>query len=304
MRILIAEDDPGTRVLLETLLGEWGFRPIPVSDGTEAWKILGGLDAPRMALLDRVMPGVLGTEICRRVREREEREESYTYLILITGKGSADHVVEGLEAGADDYLVKPFHEHELRARANAGARIVRLQSELLKAKEKMADMARIDFLTGVPNRRTILSQLRRELNRANRGSLDLSLSVLDIDLFKQINDTYGHLAGDAVLKECVARIERVIRSYDSLGRFGGEEFLVILPETQISEALGICSRVQEVIAGEPFVVGDERIEVTVSQGVAGIDGEGTVDELIERADRALYRAKENGRNRVEWMDGA
>ena len=303
MRILIAEDDPSTRLLLEDRLAKWGFQPVSVADGTEAWEILQSCDRPGLALLDRRMPGIEGTEVCRRVRQREENEEAYTYLILVTARRSARQVVEGLESGADDYLVKPFDELELRARVLTGRRIIRLHTDLMAAKQALSVQARTDPLTGALNRRGILSQLESELNRASRGKKRLSLILLDLDRFKEVNDEFGHLAGDAALRGCVERVGLVTRSYDFVGRLGGDEFLILLPETGGAEALAVCYRIREMVATEPVSFEGTPIGLTVSLGVAEVDVKGTVDEVIDMADRALLRAKKEGRGGVVRSQG-
>lgn len=299
MKILIAEDNLSELHLLETLLRKWNYQPVSAVDGNEAWEILNGPDSPRLAVLDWMMPGLEGDEICRRVRKKEENEETYTYLILLTGKKSAASIVTGLEAGADDFILKPFDQQEMHVRLRAGQRIVESQSRLLTAKQGLWVESRTDSLTGVLNRRAILSLVKRELNRAKRSEKPLSLSLLDIDHFKRLNDTHGHLAGDTILRELVKRVGKVIRSYDGLGRIGGDELLVLFPGTGKEEALAICNRIAEVLVERGVVVKDTAIAFTVSQGLVTTDGRETVKGLIDLADQALYRAKEKGRNRVE-----
>jgi len=204
-----------------------------------------------------------------------------------------------MTSGADDYVVKPFDQQELRMRVRAGQRIIELQSALIAAKEEVETLSKVDPLTGIWNRRAFLAELAAEMSRASRGGDRLGLSLLDIDHFKNVNDTYGHLTGDAVLRECVERITASVRPYDSVGRFGGEEFLVLLPGTGEDEVVIVGERIRHAIAQSPFDVGDEHIEVTVSQGVAIWDGKASVDDLIGSADTALYHAKDSGRNRVE-----
>lgn len=208
-------------------------------------------------------------------------------------------LVSGMEAGADDYIVKPFDQHELRVRIRAGQRIIQLQSELLSAKQDLLLQSRTDSLTGILNSRAILQQIKIEMSRAQREEKKLSLSMLDIDHFKNINDTHGHMVGDAVLQEFVKRIGEVIRKYDSLGRIGGEEFLIVFPGAKEAVAFKVAERVRSVIGETDFFVDGAKIRVTVSQGVATWDGNTNVDDLIAEADKALYRAKGNGRNRVE-----
>ncbi|MFO8173977.1 MAG: GGDEF domain-containing response regulator [Gemmatimonadota bacterium] len=299
MKILIAEDNLSDLHLLESLLKKWGYDSVSAMDGNEAWEILNGPDSPRLAVLDWMMPGMEGDEICRRVRKKEESEDNYTYLILITGKKSADSIVTGLEAGADDFILKPFDNQELQVRLRAGQRIVESRFRLLAAKQDLWVESRTDSLTGVLNRRAILALVKRELNRAKRSEKHLSLALVDIDHFKRLNDTHGHLAGDTVLRECVKRVRKAIRSYDGLGRIGGDELLVLFPGTGEAEALTICIRVAEALAERAVTFKDLSINFTVSQGLATTDGRITAKGLIELADQALYRAKEMGRNRVE-----
>lgn len=299
MRILIAEDDSTSRRILEAVLVKWGYEVISAIDGNEAWDKLSQKDAPKMAVLDWMMPGMEGVEICKKLREKQKDQEQYTYLILLTSKVSKESIINGMEAGADDYVVKPFDLYELRARIRAGQRIIQLQSELLVAKQDLLAQSRTDPLTGVFNRRAILSQLEIELPRAQREKKKVSISLLDIDHFKNVNDTYGHMAGDDVLRECVKRIGYAIRTYDSLGRFGGEEFLIVIPGTEESEAYAIGERIRSVIGRKDILVNGSRIPVTASQGLVTWDGNASIDDLIDRADKALYQAKENGRNQVE-----
>jgi len=299
MKILIAEDDSTSRRILEAALTKWGHDIVSVADGAEAWEKLQDADAPKLAILDWIMPSIEGVEICRKLRENKKDKEQYTYLILLTSKGSKENIISGMEAGADDYVVKPFDQHELRVRIRAGQRIVQLQSELLAAKQDLLLQSRTDPLTGVLNRRAILSQIEIELSRAQREGKNLSLSMLDIDHFKKINDTYGHMVGDDVLREVVRRISAVIRKYDSLGRFGGEEFLIVIPGAEGAEAYAIGEKIRSVIGETAFFVDGSKIRVTVSQGVVTGDGNANVDDLMAMADKAMYQAKDNGRNRVE-----
>ena len=299
MRILIAEDDVTSRLILENMLIKWGYVVVSATDGNDAWKKLQEEDAPKLAILDWMMPGMEGIEICRKIRENSNKEDQYTYVTLLTAKESKENIVTGMDAGADDYITKPFDMHELRVRVRAGQRIVQLQSELLEAKKKLEIQSRTDPLTGVLNRRAILSHIGSELSRAKRGNTHISISMLDLDHFKKINDTFGHLAGDAVLRESMNRVEDAIRTYDAVGRFGGEEFIVVLPGAKQADAFTIAERIRLKINEKNADVGGVSIPFTTSQGVATCNGKSTVDKLIAKADEALYRAKENGRNRVE-----
>lgn len=299
MKIMIAEDDVTSRLILESILTKWNYEVISSTDGNDAWRKLREVDSPRLVILDWMMPGIEGIEICRRIRENAKKEDPYTYIIILTAKESKDNIILGMEAGADDYITKPFDQHELRVRLRAGERIVQLQSDLLAAKKDLLKLARTDPLTGVMNRRAILSQIEIEISRAKREKRNISLSMIDIDHFKKINDNYGHLTGDKVLRECVHRIGASIRVYDSVGRFGGEEFLAVIPGSKMSDAITIAERIRTSVAENSVYVDGSIIPVTISQGVATWNGDANTDDLIAMADEALYRAKENGRNRVE-----
>ena len=299
MRILIAEDDATSRRILEAVLAKWGHEAVVTCDGDEAWRAFQDEDAPRLAVLDWMMPGIDGVEVCRRVRASEEDKEQYTYLILLTGRDAKEDIVAGMEAGADDYIAKPFDQHEMRVRVRAGQRIIELQADLLAAKQDLLEQSRTDPLTGAPNRRAILEQIEAEMSRTKREGTRLSLSMIDIDRFKKVNDTYGHAAGDSVLRECVERASSAVRPYDSLGRVGGEEFLLVLPGADDIGALAIGKRIRAAIGDTDFHVDGTHIRVTVSQGVVTWDGHASVDDVIASADEAMYRAKKNGRDRVE-----
>jgi len=298
MKILIAEDDSTSRLLLKRVLTGWGYEVTATADGEEALRELLADDAPRLAILDWMMPGIDGVDVCRRVRARETRQPPY--IILLTALDEKGDVVTGLEAGADDYVGKPYDPDELRARVAVGRRLVEINERLLEAQEALEVLARTDALTGLLNRRAIIGELETEMARGHREGGRLSVGMLDIDHFKDVNDTYGHAAGDAVLREVVTRMASVLRPYDRLGRFGGEEFLVILPQSD-EAALGIVlERMRADVAAGPIVIGDVGVAVTVSLGGAVHEGE-TTDGLIARADAALYAAKHAGRNRVEAL---
>jgi two-component system cell cycle response regulator len=299
MRILIAEDDVTSRLILENMLTKWGYSVVSATDGNDAWKKLQEEDSPKLVILDWMMPGMEGIEICRKIRENSKSEDQYTYVTLLTAKESKENIVTGMDAGADDYITKPFDMHELRVRVRAGQRIVQLQSELLEAKKDMEIQSRTDPLTGVLNRRAILSQIENELSRAKRDNAHISISMLDLDHFKKINDTFGHLAGDAVLRESMNRVEETIRTYDAVGRFGGEEFIVVLPGAKEADAFIIADRIRIKINEKNANIDGVSIPFTISQGLATCNGELTADELIAKADEALYRAKQNGRNCVD-----
>lgn len=297
MRILIADDDAVSRRLIERTLVRLGYDVIAVADGAGAIDVLLRPDGPRMAILDWMMPGIDGLDVCREIRQRSE---PYVYLILLTARDGDEDMVTGLDSGADDFLTKPFKTGELRARLRSGARVLELQAGLIEAQEALRAQALRDHLTGLGNRRSILEQLGRELNRARHEQRPLAVAMADLDRFKSINDTLGHAAGDVVLRESAMAMLGQLRQYDFIGRYGGEEFLVVLPGCDAASARPIAERLRAIVASQPVHHETHEIPVTVSigfswTGAAGLDA----DALIDAADEALYRAKANGRNRVE-----
>lgn len=300
MRVLIAEDDPTSRLLLAKVLEKWGYEVTVTTDGAEAWDVLRSDDSPRLVILDWMMPGMDGIEVCRRVRAMDTRQPPY--IILLTALGEKDHVVKGLEAGADDFVGKPYDPAELHARVEVGRRLVELNAELVEAQVALKIQACTDALTGLPNRRAILRALDEEVARALRENRDLGVGMLDIDHFKLVNDTLGHAVGDALLRELAQRLESVLRPYDGLGRLGGEEFLIVVPGACKEELRDVLERMRAAIAERPFAIGDGDLAVTVSIGGVVSAGE-SADGLIAAADDAMYAAKARGRDRVELGSG-
>jgi diguanylate cyclase (GGDEF)-like protein len=302
MQVLAAEDNPVFQSVLRSMLTKWGYDAVIARDGVQAWDTLQSPDSPRLAILDWMMPGMDGVELCRRVRAVSR--EPYIYILLLTARTESQDLVEGMDAGADDYLTKPFNAHELRVRLRAGARILDLQEQLLQAREALREQATHDNLTGLLNRGAILETLQNELSRARRESQSLALLVVDLDHFKLVNDTYGHMAGDAVLRESARRMKSAIRRYDAIGRYGGEEFLVVLPGCDGHEARLQAERIREALAANSFVAGTQAFSVTCSIGVScrSSPSELDTDSLVREGDLALYAAKDHGRNRVEvWL---
>jgi diguanylate cyclase (GGDEF)-like protein len=299
LKVLIADDSNVSRHLLNVTLRDWGYDVVSASDGTEAWEILRQEDGPTLGILDWMMPGLTGLEICNLVREQQR--DRYIYLLLLTARSLKDDLIAGMDAGADDYLTKPFDHHELQVRLRAGKRIVGLHTELLAAREALRDKAERDALTRLWNRSSILSMLQRELARGAREARPLGLVLMDLDRFKSINDTYGHGAGDQVLMETGRRMLSAMRTYDAIGRYGGEEFLVLLPGCDELSTMEQAERMRRILCAEPVVFDGLRYSVTASFGVTSvIPGVTTsAEELIRNADIALYRAKGFGRNRVE-----
>lgn len=295
MRVLAAEDNPVFQSMLKTMLTRWGYQAVMARDGSEAWSILERPDAPRLAVLDWMMPGMDGVEICRQVRAANR--EPYIYILLLTARTESQDLIEGMDAGADDYLTKPFNAHELRVRIRAGRRILELQEQLLQAREALREQATHDGLTGLLNRTRILEKLDDELARGAREQSPVGVLMIDLDRFKTVNDSQGHLAGDAVLREAAMRLKSASRRYDSVGRYGGEEFLIVLPGCDAAAARAQAERVLYGIAGTPFRADSRPFLMTCSVGLA-CSPDCAPGLLLREADDALYQAKALGRNRV------
>ena len=306
MRILIADDDAISRRLLQTTLERAGYAVTSVDNGASAARLLCEKDGPRLALLDWTMPGLDGPTVVRTVREH--REQPYVHMILLTSRQSKEDMVAGLESGADDYLIKPFHPQELKARLRTGERILSLEDRLVEAREDMRFKATHDSLTSLWNRGMIEELLHRELQRARRDPHHACVSLLlaDVDHFKSINDTYGHAAGDAVLREIAARLLRSVRSYDMVSRYGGEEFLIVLAGCDEACIAARAESLRRRVEAKPVITEKGEIPVTISVGAVSstqwpeADGE----ELIRQADAALYHAKREGRNLVATGDSS
>jgi two-component system cell cycle response regulator len=318
MRVLIADDSATSRALLRATLQRWGYEVLLAEDGQQAWEILSSDNPPPVAILDWVMPGFTGIEVCRKVRDT--RREPYTYILLLTSKNTKEETVEGMDSGADDYIVKPFHEHELQVRLRAGQRIVALQMDLVNAREQLRERAEKDLLTMLPNRSAIQTMLDQEIARCHRRELreqgehqrregserhehsSVGVILLDLDHFKAINDTYGHFAGDAVLRETAHRFRANMRPYDHIGRYGGEEFLVVLPDSDLDQTAHQAERMRLILAERPMYVDGKELKVTASFGVTASDEfERSSDCYVRVADAALYLAKNGGRNRVSKL---
>jgi two-component system cell cycle response regulator len=291
MRILISDDDFTSRSILAAVLRKSGHEVTETRNGREAWEVLCRPDPPGLVVLDWLMPEMDGLEVIQRVREMESPLPPY--IIMVTAKNDTADLVVGLDAGADDYVAKPFDPAELRARIKVAERVVRLQARL-------AAEASVDALTELPNRAAILRALGSELSRAEREGGTVAVGILDIDHFKRVNDTLGHAAGDAVLSAFGDRCRTAMREYDTLGRYGGEEFLLV--STMAERGHGPWERVREAIASTPFQSDVGQISITASLGVSF--GRAAPARLIEEADKALYRAKRTGRNRVEYAPAA
>ena len=297
MRVLIAEDETVSRLRLQARLVKWGYEVVVARDGLEAWDLLQAPDAPSLAIVDWMMPGLDGTELCRRIRK--QAKEPYVYVILLTGKDRKEDLIEGLEAGADDYVTKPVDPHELEVRVRGGQRIVKLHAELVASRQAMWHQATHDNLTGAWNRSAALDALQREMVRNSREKGSLTVAIVDLDHFKRVNDTYGHHGGDIVLRESVRRMAGALRPYDTLARYGGEEFILILPGCDMAAGCSVTERVRKVLADTPIDVSNQLVAVTCSIGMSVLSGLDTdMHAFIKRADEALYEAKRSGRDRV------
>ena len=299
LRLLLVEDEPTQLLILAHKLRQAGYVVDTATNGREA---LARLEAGTYSLLltDWDMPLMDGVELCRAVRAAQL--PNYVYTLLLTGRDGLDHVVAGLDAGADDYLVKPVEDIELKARLATGRRIVMLEQSLRAANEENRRLSVIDPLTGACNRRYLMDLLPREIERAIRYGRPLSLVMCDLDYFKRVNDTHGHLVGDDVLRAAVRVLLEGIRKTDWVARYGGEEFIIVLPETALADAHSLADQLRGQLEAAAFATGDMLLPVTASFGVVGSDGPvasgSTMDELIAQCDECLYLSKTAGRNRT------
>jgi diguanylate cyclase (GGDEF)-like protein len=306
--ILVVDDDAVSRRLIEKHLNKSGFEVAIAANGGEALELFDNTFYP-IVLTDWMMPEIDGPHLCRLIREK--KTDGYVFIILITARDSKTDIVSGLESGADDYLTKPIHPAELIARIKTGIRILKLEQSLKSANEEIRQLSISDPLTGCYNRSYLNERFSQELRRAKRYSHPLSIVLADIDHFKHVNDTYGHQAGDEVLKAFSSRIVRQIRKkVDWVVRYGGEEFLIVLPETGCEGAHSMAERLRRAVASSSIQINGAQINITASFGGAStkfspkstqdID----MDKLIFKADEQLYRSKGEGRNRVNQVECA
>jgi two-component system cell cycle response regulator len=302
MKVLVADDEIVSRRLIETSVRRWGYEAVVASDGLEASQILHAPDAPKLAVVDWLMPGLDGVQLCRQLRQ--EKGDLYTYLILLTAKHAQTDVVEGLAAGADDYITKPFNPQELRVRLRTGKRILCLLDQLTTARETLRELAARDPLTSLWNHNSIIELLVNELDRADRQGSSVGVALVDLDHFKSINDTHGHLVGDQVLREAAKCMCSSVRPYDAVGRLGGEEFLVVLPGCDQINAVSHAERLRFALNQIAVKTPSLPIHFTASFGVTVVGPETRVDveTAIRTADAAMYAAKHAGRDRVEFSD--
>jgi two-component system, cell cycle response regulator len=295
-RVLVAEDSSACRKVLEVVLAKQPYELRFVGDGLEALNQLVEFQ-PDILISDWLMPGVSGLELCRHIRTSCN---PYTYIVLVTQNADTEHLVEGLDAGADDYLAKPFAAGELLARIRVGCRTVQMRRELEAKNALLEKSVRTDHLTGLPNRMAVEEFASKELQAALRYKFAFWVVVSDLDKFKLVNDTYGHFAGDEAIRRFSAVLKTNTRASDICGRLGGDEFLLIMTHGDKKSTIHTVERLRADFANEPCVLNGEQVLVTASFGIAGFDGTGepTLQELLTRADHALYSAKAFGRNQV------
>ena len=303
MKILVADDSEMTRMILQGRLSQWGYEIVSARDGYEAWNILQKNDRPSIILLDWMMPNMNGIELCKKIRHHIK--EPYIYIILLTAKKGKEDLIEAMEAGADDFISKPFDPHILRVRLRAGKRITILQNELIAAREELRIQATHDFLTQLYNRSALMNMMAREISRSRRDLSSIGIVMIDIDHFKSINDTYGHLAGDEILIKLAEQMRLCTRRYDTIGRYGGEEFIIILPQCGADEVHCVAERLRQAVCRQPCETKEGLINVSISLGATWImpsEVDCVEEDLIRIADQALYDAKRNGRNKTIIYD--
>lgn len=291
MKILIAEDNVIISQNLAKNISNWGYKVVTARNGSEAWNTI-LKDDIRLAILDWMMPGFDGITLCRKIRKELAKNKSkYIYIILLTGKNQQDDIIEGLSAGADDYMVKPANLLELKVRLMNGSRIIALE-------DKRIQLATTDSLTDLWNRRKIFEIFEEELNRGTREHIHIGAIMIDIDNFKQINDNFGHATGDRVLIEVAFRLKHSLRLYDKIGRYGGDEMLIVLPNCDQNNMTVIAERLRQVICTKKIKTNAGDLNITISLGGASTQNfnEISLDKLLESSDKALYVAKRRGRN--------
>jgi diguanylate cyclase (GGDEF)-like protein len=302
-KLLVADDSAVYRKLIEQTLSEKRYEVLFAKCGREAIDLF-AKHRPSLVITDWMMPDLSGIELCQNIRQHFQ--EIYTYIIILTGMTEKSEVVKGLAAGADDYLTKPFDREELLARVGVGRRVVELHRQIEAKNRLLEELALTDALTNLPNRRAIEDWAGRQLSGAARYGFPFWIVMADLDHFKNVNDSYGHEAGDLVLKRFGEILKANSRKSDICGRVGGEEFLFCLTHTNEQNAKLVINRIRAELEGTKFSFDGGDLTVTASFGVSGFEGIHAPDlsQLISRADTALYSAKHLGRNRVEFSTSA
>jgi diguanylate cyclase (GGDEF)-like protein len=297
LSVLVVDDSPVYRKLVaEALVGQ-EYTVTFAKSGREALDLF-AQNAPHIVITDWLLPDVSGPELCARIRSSEL---AYTYVIMLTTISDKEMVVKGLAAGADDYLTKPFDPGELCARIGVGRRIICLQRDIEAKNLLLQEAARTDSLTGLPNRRAIEEWADRQIRGAARHGYPMWVILADLDSFKNVNDSYGHDAGDLVLQKFSEVLRATTRASDICGRMGGEEFVMVLTYVEQNDILPVVDRLREQFASLVFRFGANTASVTASFGISGFQTKTTPEfsQLLRKADEALYAAKRAGRNRVE-----
>lgn len=293
MKVLIAEDEPISCRALEKSVAGWGYETVIAKNGKEAWEALRKNEV-RIAVVDWMMPGMDGIELCQKIRhDYQQKKSKYTYIILLTGKDQQGDVITGLSAGADDYITKPFSFLELKVRIQNGERIIKVEDDQI-------ELASYDSLTRVWNRKKILDFFTEELSRGRRENQATGVIIVDVDWFKNVNDSHGHFIGDEVLIEVVSRLKKCIRGYDKLGRYGGDELILVLPNCGLTHVKNVAERLRLSVCEKKISTKKGLLDVTISLGgiSSDVSSEASTDELIQASDRALYSAKKRGRNKA------
>ncbi len=293
MKVLIAEDELISCRALEKSVAGWGYETVIAKNGKEAWEAL-RKDEIRIAVVDWMMPGMDGIELCQKIRhDYQQKKSKYTYIILLTGKDQQGDVITGLSAGADDYITKPFSFVELKVRIQNGERIIKVEDDQI-------ELASYDSLTKVWNRKKILDFFKEELSRGRRENQATGVIIADIDWFKNVNDSHGHFTGDEVLIEVVSRLKKCIRGYDKLGRYGGDELILVLPNCGLTHVKDVAERLRLSVCEKKISTKKGLLNVTISLGgiSSDVSSEASTDELIQASDKALYSAKKKGRNKA------
>ena len=297
LRILAVDDSPFSRKLLQHALRGQPYEVAFAKDGKEA---LAGIAEfrPNILITDWMLPDLSGPDLCRKIRS--ETRNGYTYVILLTSNVEKQSVVEGLAAGADDYLTKPFHENELVARVGVGRRIVQMHREIEEKNELLESAARRDFLTGLPNRRAVEEYADKQLGGAIRHGYPFWVILADLDKFKIVNDRYGHLAGDEVLKRFAGILKKNTRTSDICGRLGGDEFVLVATHLSPGNVSSLAERLGSMFTLEEFTFEGQNVQMAASLGVGGFEHPERPEfrHVLARADSALYQAKADGRVRV------
>ncbi len=297
MRALIVEDDAISAKIMERNLNHWGYEALWAGNGRAAWELIQS-EHLRLVIADWMMPEMDGLTLCRTIRAAELGY--YVYILLLTSKDGKEDLISGLSSGADDYLTKPVHPDELQVRLRSAKRVLNLEDELTATRTELIGLASTDELSGLLNRRTVLDRLVIEMERCPREKSPLSVIMLDIDHFKQVNDCYGHCAGDKALTHVAERIRKSCRPYDLTGRYGGDEFLIVAPGADLPKAITLTERIRRKVSETPITLHNSKIWITCSLGVTDLNpsGNDTIESLIDRADSAAYESKAAGRNRV------